>query len=431
MAPSHPRAWCRIAVALAFVVASGVPSTAQGEQAAPGQDAGRGTARAVALRQYEDTIYELPKGWRLGARDGYARLFPDDSEVYGYCTIALGLSEPLPNDAGRWLKTRMKGVLGEGEAATAVQPVQHSRQGALDVWVTGQGVDGDLQMHFAVAAAGRVRHVWFEGPADTDGRRALDEVFLPLVSGLRFVGAGARPLLGTPRAGDLQGTYFGAVMGYGLGGVEVQNRFYSFTREGRFYEGVPVGRSLATLDFAASLAREGDSCGNYRFLGKKLKLDFANGERRELTFARDGEALVLDGDHYWLQEPLADGTRLDGCWRSLHYTSFTPGSGVVGGAGSTHSLTLRKDGTFESEGFGFASANFETPAGDVTGGFSVGGEKGPRKGRYEVKDGVLRLTDTRGVVSTRNVFMLSPRVLLLDGESHIDKSKPESPPATK
>ncbi len=376
-----------------------------------------------ALRQHDNTIFRPPEGWSLGYRRDYAVLMPDDEDALGYSYMRIGLSEAAPGDASKWLQAKMKSVVEEDEKAKLQREPVSASEGGYEVWMTGQSVDGDLQLHFAPIAGGRIQHVWFEGPADELGQKAAG-VFATFVGDLKFVSAGAKALLGSPRAGDLHGTYFGTTMGYGLNGMEVQNSFFSFTREGRFYEGVPAGRSLETLDFDAANAREGHSSGNYRVRGKELELEFANGERRVEEFEGGKEAIVIGGDKHWPQQSIQDGTRMDGCWTSFSYSSFTPGSGVVGGAGSSHSLTLRRDGSFETEGMGFASANFETSAGDLTGGFSTSGGKDKQAGTYAFEDGVLVLT-SKGKRSTKNLFMLSERVMLLDGTSYIDESKPE------
>jgi hypothetical protein len=376
-----------------------------------------------ALRQHDNTIFRPPEGWSLGYRHDYAVLMPDDEDALGYSYMRVGLSEPAPGDASKWLQAKMKSVVEEDEKAQHQREPVSAAEGGYEVWMTGQSVDGDLQLHFAPVVGGRIQHVWFEGPADELGQKAAG-AFATFVGDLKFVSAGAKPLLDSPRAGDLHGTYFGSTMGYGLNGIEVQNRFFFFSREGRFYEGVPAGRSLETLDFAAANAREGRSSGNYRVRGKKLELEFANGEKRVEEFEYGKEVIMIGGDKYWPQESIQDGTRMDGCWTSFSYASFTPGSGVVGGAGNSHSLTLRRDGSFEMEGIGFASASFETAAGDRTGGFSTNSGKNKQAGTYEFKDGVLVVT-SKGKRSTKNLFMLSERVMLLDGTSYIDESKPE------
>ncbi len=385
--------------------------------AQPGRDGDQ------ALRQHDNTIFCPPQGWKLGYRHGYAVLMPDDNDALGFSYLRVGLSEAAPSDASKWLQAKMKSVVEKDEKAKLQRAPERKSEGGYEVWMAGQSVDGDLQIHLAPCVGGRIQHVWFEGPADALGQKAAS-VFAAFVGDLKFVSAGAPPLLGSPHAGDLHGTYFASTMGYGFNGMEVKNSFFLFTREGRFYEGAPPGRSLQTLDFAAAQAQEGQRSGNYRVRGKQLQLEFANGEKRAMEFEKDKDSLSIGGNKYWPQQSIQDGTRMDGCWTSFSYSSFTPGSGVVGGAGNSRSLTLRRDGSFEMEGFGFASASFETSAGDRTGGFSTGGGKNKQAGTYAFENGVLVLT-AQGTRSTKNFFMLSERVLLLDGTSYIDESKPK------
>ncbi len=392
---------------------------------AQGAEQGK-SKRDPALRQFDNVIYKLPAGWFVGGRNGYLALMPRDHDKEGFCTIWIAPSEKAPSDPAKWIRSKMAGVVEKGDQASAIREPKGTKLGPHSAWMAGQAVDGDMQIHVAVVAAGRIEHIYFNGPADEKGQRATNSAFIPLCDELQFVSAGAKPLLEAPRPGEFHGSYFGTGMGYGLNGIEVENKFFFFTKAGHFYEGVPSGRSLQTIDFPAAFAREGGRCGNYHVRGKELVLDFGNGEKRSKSFKQDGDALVIGGDKFWLQEEIADGTHMDGCWTSLHYSSFTQGSGVVGGAGGTHSLTLTKDGKFQSEGMGFASANFETPAGDLTGGFSTKSDNKAKQGTYEFKGGVLVLNASDGTRRTKNLFMLSPRVMLLDGTSHIDQSKPES-----
>lgn len=374
--------------------------------------------------QFGNLLYTAPAGWSRSTFPDHVRLTVDDHDTWGYVSIEIRRGEPKPADVRAWLEKRLNSCLPEGEQPTRPPQLQRSTDGPHPVWFASQFVDGDLQIHTAIELPDRVEHLFFKGPLEERSANAAQRFFTPLCSGLGFISTGSAPLLGAPVAGELNGAYYALTTGYGFGGVELDHRLMVFWPNGRFFEGFPVGASPSSLDLKAELDLRPNQAGNYRVRGKRLELNYADGSRERLPFLRfENQHLSIDELDYRPVPALADGRRFDGFYRLSNYTSFSAGSGVVGGAGGSRSLKLTKSGRFEAEALNFAFGNFENSSGDTTGGFAQRAAPTRQVGRYRVENGLLWLEGDDGSRVARSLFEIEPGLIFIDGEPLVLEEK--------
>lgn len=148
-----------------------------------------------------------------------------------------------------------------------------------------------------------------------------------------------------------------------------------------------VGSGVRGFDVEEAILTETSKAGNYRHRGNKIVLNFADGETDTLKLKGDA---MQDGNAHLSKVRLAeDGFRFEGTLSNFTYSPF--GAGISGGIATSSKREFYKDGTYESDSFFSASGDF-----DSGGGFTSTKDAGAKRGRYEIADGLIRLTPPDG-----------------------------------
>lgn len=369
----------------------------------------------AASFQFDDVIYDWPAEGRRSVGEDALTLGLDDQDF----AIRIYRSQPGADDLQAWLAGRMAALADPDAEVEAEFPVSEQRLGGITYALGGRHVGGSLEMYFALAIGGRAQLIaldYWGGSAETELAGLVDKYVQPMLSSLRFVSAGAEPLLAPPVPGPYDGIYYAQVMGYGLNGIEIDNRFLMLSAAGYFFEDLPDGVGTQAVDYRAALGRRPDDAGTYRLDGNVIRFSYADGsgEEHSVEAAADG-TLAIGGVDYMPLAPVPDGLALSGRYRNSSYLQFGPGTGLVGGAYGASSYTFSADGRFSAERSAGAFANFETSAGDLTGGFASGSDAGAASGTYRVDAGALLLTDGAGAVRRLSLVVVADGLIAVDG----------------
>ena len=359
------------------------------------------TPAAAEMRQFGDVIFLKLPGWTDLRGTGATRALWSDlpDERCEYCRIMIGPEAPAKGSLTDWLTAQRLAFVDEDERddwriAQAAAPTSTGRH---DAAMLGQTDGSDTQLLVAIAAGGRFHLLGFHGDASDeaalkDSTGTMTDTFLPWLTTLRFPSEGAAPLLGKPVPGKMTGLWWGMrldpVMQIDLTmQMQTTMRHMVFWPDGTFYDGTPPA-GLAPPDRAALIAARDTDWGNYVQTGGRIALTFADGHAEEL----EGDSDTWSGGGFDMHrvEPLPDGARLDGMTSWIHYTGFSPGSGIVGGAGGGGATTYKPDGSYTDSRYHGVSGGF-----DGGGGFALSGSD-EGSGRYEVRDGLLVLTPKTG-----------------------------------
>jgi hypothetical protein len=369
------------------------------------------TLLAAETRQHGNVIFDLPKGWAIGAvqDDGTLTLRSDlPGEECEYCTIYITPGTRTAGRADTWLGQQTRRFIDPDESpeiTVLAQPEIFSLKGRPAAML-GQKVDDDLQMLAAVQLFGRMELMAFKAPAydeagAAEGMAVFQRDVIPMIEGARFVSEGAAPLMPAPQPGPLSGVWWGTSTWWSMGldgmmTMEIDHHWLTFWPDGRFYDGTPPA-GTAPFD-PASLLDAGDmDWGSYVVEGKTLTLSYASGAVQ--TYDVQNDAFTLGDRTLHGIEPMADGTKLDGIVSTIFVSGFTPGIGMSGGMTAMTDTRYNPDGTWEFGSYTGASSTFDNGTG-----FSTGSERSER-GRYEVKDGLVILYAEDGSVTrSRYIF---------------------------
>ncbi len=379
--------------------------------------------------QHGNIIYTLPPHWDTGAIENGIQILtydpPDD--VCEYCYIHLGPGAAKSGSLIDYVTRMGPQFVDEDDRASidAVQPATMTNLGPLNVALSAFTADGDPFFVFGFELTDRFEVIAFEGYAGYEGEAmdatmaTLQEQIIPMLSGLQFISEGAASLMPEPVPGPLEGMWWGWYQYTGLGldmmiRLEIDHRRLVFWKDGYFYDGTPP-TGLAPID-AEAYRNAGDTqFGTYRKIGSKVELTFATGETETLRLIDEGGLQDANRDLF-PYDTVADGTRLNGGVSSFYYSGFTPGAGIEGGISSSSSTTFLPDGTYTGESFGGAFGNFVDGGGNLTGGFSTGGDGNATGGRYEIKDGVLIQYPNDGSAPSVSMVIRTDEGLLIDDQ---------------
>lgn len=384
------------------------------------------TLAAAEPRQHGNVILDLPDDWSAGANEDGNQTFLYDGpeERCTYCYIYVGTGGPAEGAIDRWLAGQRLRFVDEDDrdAVEVLSEPEVIGTEPRQLAMTGQKVDGDIQILFAIQAGDRYEVFAFEawGYDEEEVTRNMaffqDEV-TPLFDRFRYVSEGAAPLMPPALPGELSGLYWGWFQNLypaldGTLQMRMEHRWLVFWPDGHFYDGTPP-RGLGALDPAALRAAGDPNWGTYRAAGARLALTYVTGETELLSAEGEGWA---DGSRTLTRvEPLPDGAPLDGTISDFSYTGFVQGSGVEGGVASSSSTTFHPDGTYEGESFGGAFGTFTDGGGTPTGGFSTGGDTQATGGRYKVKDGLVVMSPADGSPPTSDLaYVVEGEILLGD-----------------
>lgn len=366
---------------------------------------------AAETRQHGNVIFDLPKGWEIGAvqDDGTLILrseLPDDE--CEYCTISITPGTKTGGRADTWLDQQTRRFVEADETpkiTVLAKPEIFSLKGRPAAML-GQKVGDDLQMLAAVQLFGRMELMAFQAPANdeadvAEGMAVFQRDVIPMLESARFVSEGAAPLMPAPQPGPLTGVWWGTTNWWSMGldgmmTMEIDHHWLTFWPDGRFYDGTPPA-GTAPFD-PVSLLDKGDmDWGSYQVDGAQLTLNYASG--RVETYVIKDDAFTLGDRTMYTIDLLADGTKLDGVVSTIFVSGFTPGIGVSGGMTAMTDTRYNPDGTWEFGAYTGASSTFDNGSG-----FSTGSERS-ESGRYEVKDGLVILYAEDGSVTrSRYIF---------------------------
>ncbi len=247
------------------------------------------------------------------------------------------------------------------------------------------------------------------------------EAFTKFVGSLQQVSITAKPLLGDPIQGPLDGVYWGTYTRWTMGldgmmALDVAHKRYTFFPEGRFYEDIPP-EGVTDFDFAKLQPKHGDEVGNYYLANDKIHLRFADGHSDEMDYSKP--PMISHGEAQLFKTEIPpDGFRFEGSRFWIFYSGFTPGV-IQGGVSASNLTTFKKDGTYTIEASSSAAGSFPDGAGGTTGGFVVGSKNDANTGHYEVRGGRVFMTAKDGSKRDWTILFSSEeekRVIWIGGE---------------
>ncbi|GAB4459859.1 MAG: hypothetical protein OHK0029_23030 [Armatimonadaceae bacterium] len=386
--------------------------------------------------QFDNVVYDLPnKEWKRG-RTYLDHIILYDKGMDAY--IRVFRSAPLPEDLGIWAVNRLqkydqaKAQEDNKKPPEIVKTDQKTTvQNGKNLTLISQILDTGrrkrlLRVAVVIPAGKKADLITFESN-DPQVLQQRSNDFTRFIEQVKQLSGGAKPVIGKPTPGKLQGIWFGNKVGYGLDGTQVQTQFYLFSPSGRFVSTIIDGEPLSPFDFERAVRLHPGDGGNYLVRNGKLLLHYADGEKDEYEFERSTTkqgkpALKIAGTYHVLVKPPSNGARLQGTYSSVFYSSFTPGSGVSGGVSSSRTYTFKKDGTFISDRFAGASGNFENGSGDTTGGFTTG-KTTDNAGTYRIENGLLILKEKDGKEVRRNIVIAEEGLVFIDGSTYLDRTK--------
>ncbi len=381
-----------------------------------------GTPLQAEERQFADIIYTPLSGWDGGRERDGTKVFlsdlPDDR--CDICRFYLGGSQSHQGSLASFLDanlTRFEDP-GDRDRFTAMGP--HS-----DISIAGhparmQGYRFGrraLYILIAVDLGDRKSLLGFRGNFyDDDDLREVGDVFAsqiaPFFNTLEFVTNPDDLLLPAATPGNMSGVWWGWRQRMmpaidGTLNLSIDHQVLTFYADGHVYRGTPP-TGVVTMDRDTVAATFDKNLGVYTHLGaRQINITYLDGRRETLDWDRS-ERKWTDGDILYEEvTPLSDGSPLDGGVSDFSYTGFTPGSGIKGGAASASSTTFFPDGTFTGESFGSVSAAF-------SGGGLTSSNTSNQRGRYEVKDGLLIMTDQTGSTTAEIIFETGDGILIGD-----------------
>lgn len=377
--------------------------------------------------QFDDTVYELPPGWRKG------KTFNDHVAIYnkdeGVRSIEIFRSEKIPDSVNSWIESKMKSIL-DGDKITKVIEARSVRKGKQRGVISGCLAKRKLLLGFAAIGKRNANLVVMQTRiprnenADKAMARQLKDEFLPFILELKYISQGAKPVLGSPVVGKLSGTFTGLKYSYGIDlTTNLDQEFYTFSKSGRFIRGLPQGMGIQNVDFEKAIRKFPDDAGNYRLKREKIYFEFADGVKKSRKFEKTKTGFKME-QTYSLVKMLADGVELEGLFSDINYSSFTQGSNIEGGVVQSRSFRFTKSGEFTATKFSGSFGNFENGVGSTTGSFSTKNKSPKIAGRYQVKDGAIKLIDESGKVAVCGIVQLGDRLLFIDGVRYL-KAKPK------
>lgn len=358
------------------------------------------TPAMAETRQTGNLIFDIPNGWDAPVeRDGRTTLWSDlPNDRCEYCRLLIGPEAAKSGSLADWLTRERLAVVDEDERDDWQVSRPAKLSGGNDRFPTailGQTDGDDLQLLIAIEAGTRYYLIGLQGSAGEDDLKetlgVAGEVLMPWMAGMKFVSAGAKPLLGPPAPGDMTGMWWGWRMDstVGIDGMmkmENSYRHVIFWPDGTFHDGTPPG-GTASPDRAALVKGPLTDWGNYTTKGNTVTLGYADG--RSETMTRKGSGWELDDYELAEAAPLKDGAKLNGKISSTHFTGMVPGTGT-GGVGGGSETAFKPDGSYTGSSFGGGFGSFE-----AGGGYAVSSDR-QTGGRYEVKDGLLIFRPTGG-----------------------------------
>ena len=368
-------------------------------------------------RQFADIIYTPLDGWEGGKEENASKVFFSElpGDLCDICRFYISGSQAHQGSLARFLDSNLTRFEDPGARDRFTEMGSHS-----DITLAGhparmQGYRFGRRTIYILIAVNRGERkslLGFRGNFyDDDELREAGEVFAnqvaPFFDSLEFITDADDLLLPTATPGNMSGVWWGwrQRVTPGLDGLiktTIDHKVLVFYGDGHVYRGAPP-TGVSTMDRDKVAATFDKNLGVYTHQGARwINITYLDGRNETLTWDRS-EQQWTDGDvHYAQVTPLPDGSLSD-----FSYTGFTPGSGIDGGAASASSTTFLPDGTFTGESFGSVSATF-------SGGGITSSNTGNQRGRYNIRDGLLIMTDQTGKTSAELIFETGDGILIGD-----------------
>lgn len=357
------------------------------------------------LRQYCDTVYDLPEGWTLyRGGEGYQRLGTRSRDDCERCSLYI--TESMTPKAA--LAVLKKGNLGQFLDEDDPEPrtlgdikTLGSRQPVLTLgsWMVGK----DIVFLVSVENGKRATLIGFRGAGGTpEALKASGDAFQAaiahLVEHLAYIPDGAEPVMPPPEPGPLEGIYWGSIGRWtpgmdGMLSMDIQSRVMVFWDNGLFYDGEPdEGLALPRASAFDCPNEASGEWGTYRVDGDEVTITYLKGETETLELS-DGS--LYDGDRQMFRaDPVADDTRIEGVIAHFSYSAFNPNI-VVGGVASSAFVAYRDDGTYATESTSSVTATMNGPDAETIGGLAdSNGSKGG--GTYAIANSTVIMTPDDG-----------------------------------
>jgi hypothetical protein len=195
-----------------------------------------------------------------------------------------------------------------------------------------------------------------------------------------------------PSKAIAHGIYFRLKSAFWGGRLSFEQDHWVFWNDGRFYNDVPKG-GLEGFGFVQAWKAEPKSTGIYAIEGDKIRFSYADGSQSEEEFKRDKEGIHIGGLFTSKQKAFPKDARIAGSWSGGN----SVGGGTATYVGYARSLTLRKDGTFDSSSIGSFSVTGDTTT-------TSGGSENGSGGTYALSGNTLTLKHKDGKATRHTVY---------------------------
>ena len=372
------------------------------------------------IRQFDETIYQLSSSWKQGkTEENWTTLY---HEEVSRASIRIFRATSVPRSVKKRLQRKIRGLF-DADDRDDIDSWNY-KSGTLNgrKWFScGTRVGREIRIGIAQEVKQRlfVSVLSLRVPRQIDGSeiKKLSSEFVQFCMDQRFIAEGAKPLLGPPTRGELNGVFWKTAYRTNLDlSLSFEQDFYLFSSSGRFFRGLPADKSVKSFDFDDAVKSVPDKAGNYIVQNEKVILNYATGRQDSETIATENSKGLKRA-----MAP-ADGSMLEGLYVDFHYSGFSPGSSVKGGVSSQKTFNFSKTGEFESNRFSGAFGNFESN-GSTTGGFANGVKAPIRQGTYEIKGGalVLKLSDGRKAICS--IVQIGEKLIFINGSRYLMQEK--------
>lgn len=385
------------------------------------------TAAYAQTRQYHDTIYTLPDQWVSGAvRADYIDLFQKGhhKQIELMATIDIPESETKLLE---WMNAKLEESIFSYDRDSIGSPksdivTKHGQVTERFSFVTS---NSDLRIAYLHTGTKYANLLIFEANRSYT-QSALSQLedhyadtFLPLCQNLKFVSQGAKPLLGKPTPGELEGVYFHD--------TPVINHFLSshsgevlvFSKSGHFFAGLPRSTSAERISFERALKYQPASSGNYVIKGNKISFDFANGFSRIVDFKQAKDGFILEmGSEFQAVIALKNGKRLNGIWENYGNQMYDANEMMRGDMGRPKKIEFTADGQYRATQFYGFEKDASGKLNDVAGRLKPTNGEAASSGSYVIKDGTIEFTNGSGRVTELNIVYINDSAMVVGGRRY-------------
>lgn len=298
----------------------------------------------LAADDFKGVAYSAPAGWATAEQDGALLLAPQEADAEAVVIVVLYPPKALAGQTFRaWLDAEMKANLGPGAVVLNEGEVQSAQAGGLETLTTARVVrdaEGAARLQMFHAVSNSPRAALAMGIAA--GEKALEKhggalqalfesLQLPAAGASADEGAAANPPAPSrsaatpaegngeplPEAGVVNGVPQGLFVGVSV--ITGNPVFLLFLPRGRVYHNLPRG-GLNRVDWAALVAENADSCGQWTASGGTLRIVWNDGNVWEGPLELTETGIRFFGKRYGRAIP-ARAQDLVGRWEGTRSTA--------------------------------------------------------------------------------------------------------------